>query len=97
MGDSESATHIYNAFRVGEIVSRSTESIDRALKLGIYARERVPHLWLLNPDARTLEVLRLPGGHWLVVAVHTGESPVRAEPFDAVELDLAGLWGEPRV
>ncbi|MGH9323926.1 MAG: Uma2 family endonuclease [Vicinamibacteria bacterium] len=79
---------------VCEIVSPSTERIDRGSKLGIYARERVLHVWLLNPDAKTLEVLKLQGEQWLVAAVHTGASPVRAEPFDAVELDLAGLWGE---
>lgn len=76
-----------------EIISPSTERIDRGLKLGIYAREKVPYVWLLNPDARTLEILKLQAEQWLVVAVHTGQSPVRAEPFDAVELDLAALWG----
>jgi Uma2 family endonuclease len=79
---------------VCEMVSPSTERIDRGLKLGIYARERVSHFWLLNPDARTLEILRLQGEQWLVLAVHSGEPRVRPEPFDAIELDLAGLWGE---
>ena len=79
---------------VCEILSPSTERIDRGLKLRIYARERVSHLWLLNPDARTLEVFRLQGGEWMVAAVHTGETPIRAEPFEAIELDLATLWGE---
>jgi Uma2 family endonuclease len=80
---------------VCEIVSPSTERIDRGLKLAIYAREQVRNLWLLNPDTHTLEVLRLHGAQWLVVAVHTGGSPVRAEPFDAIELDLEGLFGPP--
>jgi Uma2 family endonuclease len=77
---------------VCEILSPSTERIDRGLKLAIYAREQVGYVWLLNPETGTLEVLRLREGNFLVLAVHTGESPVRAEPFDAVELDLAGLW-----
>ena len=79
---------------VCEILSPSTERIDRGLKLGIYARERVSHSWLLNPDARTLEVFRLLGGECMVAAVHTGETPARAEPFEAIELDLKTLWGE---
>jgi hypothetical protein len=82
---------------VCEILSPSTERIDRGLKLRIYARERVSHLWLLNPDTRTLEVFRLQDGEWLVAAVHTGETPIRAEPFEAIELDLATLWGETGV
>ncbi len=78
---------------VCEILSPSTERIDRGLKLKVYARERVGHIWLLNPDARTLEVLRLQGDQWLLVAVHSGGERVQAEPFGEVELDLAALWG----
>lgn len=80
---------------VCEVLSPSTERIDRGLKMQVYAREKVGHLWLLNPEARTLEVLRLQGEKWLVAAVHSGAETVRAEPFEAVALDLADLWGEP--
>jgi len=77
---------------VCEIVSTSTERIDRGKKLRVYAREGVGHVWLLSPEARTLEVMRRLGDQWLLVAVHEGEARVRAEPFDAIELDLIGLW-----
>jgi hypothetical protein len=60
----------------------------------VYAREDVSHLWLVNPVARTLEVYRLAEGRWLLLATHEGSARVRAEPFDAVELDLTSLWGE---
>jgi hypothetical protein len=33
-------------------------------------------------------------GRWLLLATHEGAQQVRAEPFEAVELDLAPLWGE---
>ena len=79
---------------VCEILSPSTERIDRGLKLGVYAREKVPHAWLVNTGTRTLEVLRLQGHEWLIASVHSDADRVRAEPFDAIELDLAGLWGE---
>jgi len=75
-----------------ETLSPSTAAIDRSRKLRIYARERVPHVWLLDPLARTLEVLALDGGHWVVAAVHAGEERVHAEPFPALELALARLW-----
>src|SRR5581483_11745138 len=35
---------------VCEVVSASTEGIDRGKKLAIYAREGVAHAWLLNPS-----------------------------------------------
>src|SRR5690606_2514566 len=47
-----------------EVVSPSTERIDRAKKLRIYARERVAHVWLVNPTLQTLEVLRLDDERW---------------------------------
>jgi Uma2 family endonuclease len=77
-----------------EVVSPSTERIDRAKKLPLYAREGVRHAWLVNPKTRTLEVLRNEGGRWLLLVTHAAEARVRAEPFEAVELDLLALWGE---
>lgn len=80
---------------VCEAVSASTERLDRSLKLPAYAREGVRHAWLLNPLARTLEVYRNENGLWVLLATHAGPAVVRAEPFDAIELDLAPLWGDP--
>ncbi len=79
---------------VAEILSPSTEKSDRAEKLGIYARAGVGHAWLINPRARTLEVMRRQGPHWLTVGVHKDDDRVRAEPFDAIELDLAAFWSD---
>ncbi len=80
---------------VCEVLSPSTERIDRAKKLRIYAAAGVAHAWLLDPLQRTLEVLRLNEGAWTIVSVFAGSEMVRAEPFAAVELDLGGLWLEP--
>jgi Uma2 family endonuclease len=77
-----------------EVVSPSTERLDRAKKMAAYARERVAHLWLLNPLSRTLEAYRLSGDRWLLLATHEGGGNVRAEPFEAVELELGPLFGE---
>jgi Uma2 family endonuclease len=79
---------------VCEVVSPGTERLDRAKKMPVYAREQVSYLWLVNPVARTLEVYRLADGRWLLLATYEGATPVRAEPFDAIELGLAPLWGE---
>jgi Uma2 family endonuclease len=79
---------------VCEVVSPSTQQIDRRRKLPIYAREGVGHLWLVDPLARTVEVYRRSAEGWLLVATHAAGEKVRAEPFDAVELDLAALWIE---
>lgn len=75
-----------------EVLSPSTVSIDRVKKLAIYARERVAHAWLIDPIARTVEILRLDTGGWLIVATFSDLDVVRAEPFEAIELDLSLLW-----
>ncbi len=56
------------------------------------ARERVTHAWLVDPIARTLEVLRLDGERWTIISSTSGLAVLRAEPFDAIELDLSLLW-----
>jgi Uma2 family endonuclease len=81
---------------VCEVLSPRYESHDRDDKLGVYRREQVLHAWLVSPAARTLEVLRLTPEGYLIVAVHTAPRAVRAEPFDAVELDLGLLFGKPK-
>jgi Uma2 family endonuclease len=77
-----------------EVLSPSTAKTDRAEKLPIYAREKVSHVWLVDPIDRTLEVLRLESGRWSILAVHRDAERVRAEPFDAIELELAVLWAD---
>jgi Uma2 family endonuclease len=77
-----------------EVLSPSTAKLDRSEKLPIYARERVAHVWLLDPNLRTLEVLELDGSTWRLLAVHRDDERVRARPFDAIELDLAVLWAD---
>ena len=75
-----------------EVLSPSTIATDRVKKLSIYAREGVPHVWLIDPLARTLEVLQLDGRKWTLIATWSGLEVVRVQPFDAIELDLSLLW-----
>ncbi len=77
---------------VCEIVSESTEAKDRGKKRRIYRREKVGHYWLVDPRDKSLEVYRLVDGKWVEVDIYEGDVVVRAEPFDAVGLDLAALW-----
>lgn len=61
----------------------------------MYAREGVAHAWLIDPVARTLEVLRLDAGRWTILATHAGNEIVRSEPFDAIDIPLESSWAEP--
>jgi Uma2 family endonuclease len=77
---------------VGEVLSPSTETIDRSRKLRIYARERVPHVWQVSAITGVLEVLRLDADRWSLVATHEGDEIVRVEPFEIIPIDLTRLW-----
>ena len=77
---------------VCEVLSASTAATDRAQKMPIYARERVAYLWLVDPVMRTLEACRLDGDRWTILGSWRDDAKVRVEPFEAVELELGGLW-----
>jgi hypothetical protein len=76
---------------VCEVLSHPEE---RAHLLPLYAREGLRHVWLVDPEVRTLEVLELDGRRYSLRALHSGTGTVRAEPFGALELPLRLLWAE---
>src|SRR5437667_389446 len=51
----------------------------------------------VEPLEQVLEVWRNESGKWLQIAVHAGDEKVRAEPFDAIELDLSALWADVKL
>jgi len=76
-----------------EVLSKSTEDVDRDEKMPIYAHEGVRHAWLIDPITQLLEVYTLDArGGWSEPTIYCGSEVVRAVPFDAVQLDLAALW-----
>jgi len=77
---------------VCEVLSPGTTRVDRMLKLPIYAREGVAHVWLVDPLEQAIEVFRLAGGQWVLAAVAGEGEPVALEPFEALPLELAYLW-----
>jgi Uma2 family endonuclease len=79
---------------VCEVVSPSTARVDRLRKMPVYARERVSHLWIVHPGLQTLEVYQLEGQRWMVASSHGGAEGARAEPFEAIELDMSRWWME---
>jgi Uma2 family endonuclease len=79
---------------VCEVLSPSRPGHDTVTKLRTYQRCQVPHYWLLDPMRETLTVLRwTPDGYLVALAAARGDR-VRAEPFEAVELDVGELFGD---
>lgn len=77
---------------VCEILSPTTAVKDRKLKLPIYGALGVANAWIVDPSARTVEVLRQLQGQWSRVGTWGDHDAMRAEPFDAVAIELRALW-----
>lgn len=79
---------------VCEILSPTSAVKDRKLKLPIYGALGVANAWIVDPSARTVEVLRQAQaqGQWSLVGTWGDHDAMRAEPFDAVAIELKMLW-----
>jgi Uma2 family endonuclease len=77
---------------VCEVISPSTARADRVLKMPVYARVGVRHLWIVDPVLHTVEVYGLDAGRWAVLGSHGGDDPVRIVPFETLELQPARWW-----
>jgi Uma2 family endonuclease len=75
-----------------EILSPGTARRDRVAKLNAYARRGVPHYWLVDPQARTLEAFELIEGSYRLAVAMGGDDVFRPGLFPALELPLSELW-----
>ena len=77
---------------VCEILSPSTESKDRDIKMPIYAQFGVAFAWLVDPRKHTLEAYALEGGAWREIGRRAGSGRVSLPPFEAAAIELSDLW-----
>jgi len=77
-----------------EVLTPSTESVDRGRKMQIYAQYGLPHYWLVDPAARFAEAYRLGVGGYELAARAEGEQPFTAPPFPELTIPLAELWSD---
>ena len=75
-----------------EILSPSTRRFDVTEKRALHGANGVAHLWLLDPDVRTLEAFALASGAWTLAAAFQDGDDVRAAPFEALTFPLGALW-----
>ena len=67
---------------VCEVLSPSTESYDRRVKLPLYAAYGVGHVWLADADALTVTCYRLHRGEWRETGQARYPEPIALPPFD---------------
>ena len=76
---------------VCEILSPSTEALDRGRKRRIYATYGLQHYWLLSVPKRQLEAYELRDGSFTLVETFEDSADVNAPPFAAAPFSLALL------
>jgi Uma2 family endonuclease len=77
-----------------EILSDSTVARDRGVKMHIYARHGIRRYWIVDPEARTLEVYSLRDGVYERTAAYRDGDVLAVDVPDGFTIDLAELWRE---
>jgi Uma2 family endonuclease len=75
-----------------EIISPYSIRIDRRRKLALYAQHDVTWYWIVDPEARTIEVYHLEAGTYRREATLEGTEPRALPPFPDLPLTPATLW-----
>ena len=77
---------------VVEIVAPSSRKQDRVIKARLYSRYRVREYWIVDPDARTLDILELRGRAYHRAARFAGAVKARSKTLPGLEIDLGKVW-----
>ncbi len=77
---------------VVEILSPGTAHADRDVKRRLYARHRIAHYWIVDPDGRRIEAHELAGPGYRLAATLEGAAPGALPPFPDLTLDPAAIW-----
>lgn len=78
---------------VSEVLSPSTARVDVVKKQRTLHVHGVPHYWLVDPTNSLLTVFRWEEERFQRVLDAGIGDVVRAEPFDAIELDVGSIFG----
>ncbi len=79
---------------VAEILSPGTARRDLGAKLRTLFADGVPHYWIVDPEHELLTVYQHQTQGYLVLLAAGISDVVRAEPFDAIEVSVAALFGK---
>jgi len=75
------------------VLSPSNAGNDLVRKLRTLSKHGVPQTWIVDPEHRTLTVLRWTEDGYLTALTAEERDIVRAEPFDAIDFHIAVLFG----
>lgn len=76
---------------VVEVLS-SRPKLDTFVKFEKYAQSGIPHYWIADPGARSLDLFRIDGRRYQRVAGYKEEGPVSTDLFAQLSFDVRELW-----
>ena len=74
-----------------EVLSPANTRAERAAKLRDYEQIRVPEVWVLSPEARTVEVLELQENQLRTTKI-LAEGRISPAHFPGVSIDVISIW-----
>jgi Uma2 family endonuclease len=78
---------------VVEILSPANTRIDLEEELADYGGLGVNECWLVSPEARSVEVLRLEGGKWTRISIYGLGDQVLSQVLSGLALPVAEIFG----
>ena len=75
-----------------EVISPSSEDVDREDKFSEYEDFSVPNYWIVDPAQRTLDAYQRRRKKYTAVARGQGADMVHAPPFPDLPISLGELW-----
>lgn len=77
---------------VVEVLSPSTAERDRTIKRARYLRFGVRELWIVDPEARSIEVLRAGDTEFETVRVYSEGSAARSTVLEDLQVDVTRIF-----
>ncbi|PYV42837.1 MAG: Uma2 family endonuclease [Acidobacteria bacterium] len=77
---------------VVEIVCAGTAFRDRGIKQKLYARAGVKEYWIVDPEARTIDVMALGPHGYLLVGVYRKEETLQSPPLPGLAIPLGRIF-----
>ena len=75
-----------------EVLSENTTDRDRFVKRDRYAEHNVPEYWIVDPDGRTVEVMKAKGERYKLVALFEERDRLSSPALPDLDLDLTTIW-----
>jgi Uma2 family endonuclease len=75
-----------------EILSPHSQRHDRITKFALYARFGIPHYWIVDTGARSIELYELAEGSYQLIATAGHSDRVQPSLFPGLTIDLGAVW-----